>query len=194
MAVSKRIRYEVLRRDNHTCRYCGGSAPDVVLTVDHVVPIALGGSDDPSNLVAACKDCNAGKTSTSPDGPLVADVAQDAVRWAVAMREAANILDAQRAMRDSYVEEFDKAWAAWSFGGAMRRPIPRPDNWVASIHQFYAAGLSIEELTDAVAIAGRADRVTVDEMWRYMCGVAWRKVAELQEIAKSVAVTGLEDD
>lgn len=54
MAVSKRTRYEVLRRDNHTCRYCGGSAPDVRLTVDHVLPVTLGGSDDPSNLVAAC--------------------------------------------------------------------------------------------------------------------------------------------
>ena len=28
MAVSKRLRYEILRRDNHTCRYCGASAPD----------------------------------------------------------------------------------------------------------------------------------------------------------------------
>ena len=56
MAVSKRTRFEVLRRDNHTCRYCGQSAPDVKLTVDHVLPVALGGHDDPTNLVAACKD------------------------------------------------------------------------------------------------------------------------------------------
>lgn len=34
MAVSKRTRYEVLRRDNHACRYCGASAPEVKLTVD----------------------------------------------------------------------------------------------------------------------------------------------------------------
>jgi 5-methylcytosine-specific restriction endonuclease McrA len=39
MAVSKRTRYEVLRRDNHACRYCGGIAPDVILTVDHVTPV-----------------------------------------------------------------------------------------------------------------------------------------------------------
>ena len=41
MAVSKRLRYEILRRDNHTCRYCGESAPDVKLTIDHVVPVSL---------------------------------------------------------------------------------------------------------------------------------------------------------
>ncbi|AWN05089.1 HNH endonuclease [Gordonia phage Easley] len=40
MAVSKRLRYEILRRDNHTCRYCGATAPDVPLTVDHVVPVS----------------------------------------------------------------------------------------------------------------------------------------------------------
>ncbi|WP_075737496.1 HNH endonuclease [Streptomyces acidiscabies] len=64
MAVSKRLRYEILRRDNHTCRYCGASAPDVPLRVDHVTPVALGGTDTPDNLVAACEPCNSGKSST----------------------------------------------------------------------------------------------------------------------------------
>ena len=57
--------------DNHSCRYCGQCAPDVRLTVDHVVPKALGGTDAPSNLVAACIDCNVGKASSSPDAALV---------------------------------------------------------------------------------------------------------------------------
>lgn len=56
MAISKRLRFEVLRRDNHMCRYCGRGAPDVALTVDHVVPVALGGHSDPTNLVTACVD------------------------------------------------------------------------------------------------------------------------------------------
>lgn len=36
MAVSKRTRFEVLRRDGHICQYCGEKAPDVTLHVDHV--------------------------------------------------------------------------------------------------------------------------------------------------------------
>ncbi|MFF0055622.1 HNH endonuclease [Streptomyces microflavus] len=64
MAVSKRLRYEILRRDRFTCRYCGASAPDAPMRVDHVTPVALGGTDHPSNLVAACEPCNSGKTST----------------------------------------------------------------------------------------------------------------------------------
>lgn len=89
MAVSKRLRYEVLKRDNHTCRYCGATAPDVVLTVDHVTPVALGGTDEPSNLVTACKDCNAGQPSTSPDAPLIDDVEQRSLQWAAAIKLAA---------------------------------------------------------------------------------------------------------
>lgn len=96
MAVTKRLRYEVLRRDNHTCRYCGATPPDVKLTVDHVTPVALGGTDEPANLVAACADCNAGKSSTSPDDALVEDVSQDALRWAKAMERAAEMQEEER--------------------------------------------------------------------------------------------------
>src|SRR5690606_6758165 len=64
MAVSKRLRFEIFRRDSHTCRYCGATAPGTPLRVDHVVPLAPGGTDHPSNLVTSCEPCNSGKTST----------------------------------------------------------------------------------------------------------------------------------
>ncbi|MCX4232088.1 HNH endonuclease [Streptomyces ortus] len=77
MAVSKRLRYEILRRDRYTCRYCGASAPEAPLRVDHVTPVALGGTDHPSNLVAACEPCNSGKTSAIEG--FVEDVQSDTV-------------------------------------------------------------------------------------------------------------------
>lgn len=86
MAVSKRLRYEILRRDNHACRYCGATAPNVKLNVDHVIPKSLGGSDKPSNLVASCADCNAGKTSSLPDAMPVADVDQETFRRAAELK------------------------------------------------------------------------------------------------------------
>ena len=89
MAVSKRLRYEILRRDNHACRYCGAAAPAVKLNVDHVIPQALGGSDKPDNLVTACADCNAGKTSSMPNAMTVTDVAQDSFRRAAEIKRAA---------------------------------------------------------------------------------------------------------
>ena len=60
-SLSLRTRFEILKRDNSTCRYCGARAPDVVLHVDHVHPVARGGKNELENLVTSCRDCNAGK-------------------------------------------------------------------------------------------------------------------------------------
>lgn len=77
MAIGTRIRYEVLRRDNFACRYCGAKAPYVELHVDHVISVSLGGTDDPWNLTAACVDCNLGKSNGVPDDKIIWDVRQD---------------------------------------------------------------------------------------------------------------------
>lgn len=60
-ALSRRIRFEVFKRDSFTCQYCGRRPPEAVLEADHIIPVAEGGSDDLLNLVTACWDCNAGK-------------------------------------------------------------------------------------------------------------------------------------
>ena len=59
--ISKRVRFAVFRRDHFTCQYCGACAPDARLEVDHRLAAANGGSDDESNLVTACRECNSGK-------------------------------------------------------------------------------------------------------------------------------------
>lgn len=59
--VDRATRFRVLSESNFTCRYCGRSAPEVALEVDHVQPRARGGSNRRGNLVAACFDCNRGK-------------------------------------------------------------------------------------------------------------------------------------
>ena len=54
-------RFMVLTRDAFQCRYCGCTPENNPLHVDHVVPVAIGGSDDLENLVTACPSCNRGK-------------------------------------------------------------------------------------------------------------------------------------
>ena len=60
-ALAKKTRFEVFKRDNFTCQYCGKHAPDVVLEVDHIKPVAEGGTNDMLNLITSCVDCNRGK-------------------------------------------------------------------------------------------------------------------------------------
>lgn len=69
------VRFDVLRRDEFACRFCG-AMPDekqddgtwVQLRVDHVVPVDEGGAlTHMSNLVTACQRCNSGKGVTVID-------------------------------------------------------------------------------------------------------------------------------
>jgi flagellar motility protein MotE (MotC chaperone) len=59
--IPKKLRFEVFKRDNFTCQYCGRMAPDVILEVDHINPVKNGGKNDILNLITSCKDCNSGK-------------------------------------------------------------------------------------------------------------------------------------
>jgi len=59
--LTKKVRFEVFKRDSFKCQYCGKSAPDVVLHVDHIKPVAEGGTNHMTNLITACFDCNMGK-------------------------------------------------------------------------------------------------------------------------------------
>jgi hypothetical protein len=61
----KMTRRWVLERDRWSCVYCGESANQV----DHVIPKNNGGSDLPSNLVAACARCNNLKGTSCGDCP-----------------------------------------------------------------------------------------------------------------------------
>ena len=65
--ISKRIRFEVFKRDGFACQYCGKKAPDVLLTVDHVSPVSKNGAHDILNFVTACEDCNSGKGARELD-------------------------------------------------------------------------------------------------------------------------------
>lgn len=66
-SISKKLRFEVFKRDNFTCQYCGVQAPDVILHVDHINPVAGGGDNDILNLITSCEPCNQGKGARTLD-------------------------------------------------------------------------------------------------------------------------------
>ena len=59
--ISGTLRYEVLKRARFRCELCGISADVRALEVDHIVPRARGGKDDPDNLQALSYSCNSMK-------------------------------------------------------------------------------------------------------------------------------------
>jgi hypothetical protein len=183
VSISRRLRFETLRRDDHACRYCGRRAPDVELTVDHVTPVALGGTDDPTNLVAACAECNSGKSSIRPGEAVVDDVFQDALRWRDAMKRAASEMDEQEGeirrvadrVYDRWLEVQPPKW-----NGALDEP---PVNYADSVAQWLAAGLTEDGM---LALIPRAHGRQIQDPWRYFAGCCWTRVRQLQERARQI--------
>lgn len=180
MSVSKRLRFEILRRDNHQCRYCGGVAPDVVLTIDHVVPVALGGSDDPENLVTACKDCNAGKSSVPADAQIVSDVSSEAMKWAAAMKQVAEMRAVELESQFALLDWFMSVWNNWT---DWRGDPFDADDAPASLPQFMKAGLTKQEMQELVGVAMKSP---ARDKWRYFCGCCWKRIKQNQELAAQI--------
>jgi hypothetical protein len=71
--ISKKIRFEVFKRDKFTCQYCGRKSPDVVLNVDHIIPVAKGGTNTITNFITSCFECNSGKKHRKLDDSSVVE-------------------------------------------------------------------------------------------------------------------------
>lgn len=184
MAVTKRTRFEVLRRDGYTCRYC--HATDTPLTIDHVIPVALGGSDDPDNLVAACRDCNYGKSSSSADSELVAEVSEDAIRWARAMAEVARRTQDQRTAAQVALTHFkEHVWNAWTVAGA---PCKLPPDWESAIQRQLTSGLDMADLD--YAVKETMAKTWVTDEFRYFMGVCKTMLAQRMETARALIDSG----
>jgi len=60
-------RTNVYLRDDYTCQYCSRKLAEKDLTFDHVVPRSRGGRKTFTNIVTACRPCNARKGSRTCD-------------------------------------------------------------------------------------------------------------------------------
>ena len=58
------VRKYVLDRDTNQCQSCGTQK---ALTIDHIIPLNLGGSNDLSNLQTLCQSCNSSKRDRLDD-------------------------------------------------------------------------------------------------------------------------------
>jgi HNH endonuclease len=63
--ISESIQQQIRERANYLCEFCHADErwQYVRFTVDHVLPVSLGGSDNLDNLTLACFHCNRRKTN-----------------------------------------------------------------------------------------------------------------------------------
>lgn len=169
-AISTRTRFEIFKRDQFTCQYCGGKPPAVILHIDHITPVSAGGTNDPDNLVTSCRDCNLGKS----DVPL--DATRPALRGAdvLALREAREQLEAYQ---HYLLEERKQREAAADFVlHELERRLQVGVRAHMRVDLFnLLKELSYPEMLDAIDITeGRG--IAFGASWRYFCGVCWTKI------------------
>jgi 5-methylcytosine-specific restriction endonuclease McrA len=61
--LSTARRAEIYQRDQKKCYICDTPLTIKQIELDHIIPIVLGGSSDPSNIACSCRPCNRSKGS-----------------------------------------------------------------------------------------------------------------------------------
>lgn len=171
--ISKKIRFEIFKRDGFQCAYCGKTPPEVTLEVDHIEPISLGGSDDMENLLTACFDCNRGKKNIRLD-----KIPNKLVRNLEILKEKEEQLKEYR----KFIQKIEKR---------IQRDIDKIED---EYHEYYSIDskftdnfrnvtikrfiglLPLHEIIEAMKIACSKISNNPESALRYFCGVCWNKI------------------
>ncbi len=149
--ISKKTRFEVLKRDNFQCQYCGDRAPDTCLEVDHMQPVAEGGDNDVINLITSCVDCNQGKGACVLDPSTTIEKQR---QWRVKVKEDRLQLQMLTRLRESLAvvreQDVDEVCAAI---GRYRGAEFSPDKYVQRKIRWWLSSYSVDQIIRAVKIS-----------------------------------------
>lgn len=169
-ALSKKTRFDIFKRDAFCCQYCGKTPPAVVLEVDHVLPVAAGGTNATHNLITACFDCNRGKS----DGLLsvvpasIAEQAELAAEKLAQIKAYDRLIKAQRRTEEAHIDEvqgaFQATFVGYTFTPKFRQSV-----------RIFLRNLPVHQLVDYMYLACSRIRKS-DDALSYFCGICWRQI------------------
>lgn len=172
-SLSKRLRFEIFKRDYFSCQYCGSKPPKVILEIDHIVPVSKGGDNSKGNLVTACFDCNRGKSNKSLNSipsPLIENMEQ--------LKEKEEQLKAYKRLMNQIkkretkeIETIDDIYNDYFEGYILS------DRFKNSSLKNFISKLGYSEVEDAMHKAcGRI--YDSNKAIKYFCGICWTKIKE----------------
>jgi len=170
-AISKKVRFEIFKRDAFVCQYCGSHPPEVILHVDHINPVANGGDNHPDNLITSCMDCNLGKGAK-----LLTSVSKSLKERAADIEEQERQIIGYQAIIQAKKDRIEsEMWivADELYPGSRTDGINR--DWAFSIKMFIEK-LGFHSVMNAAEIA-RTNK-TRDNKYRffYFCGICWNLI------------------
>ena len=172
MTISKKLRFEVFKRDGFKCAYCGKTPPTVTLEIDHIEPKARGGKDDINNYLTACFDCNRGKRDIPLDKipTKLSDNLQVLQEQESQLKEYRKLITKieKRVQRDiqDINEIYIDAYPGWEFSGRFKN---------ASLKTFLRL-LPKDQIILSLEIAISRYPNNRNRVINYFCGVCWHKI------------------
>lgn len=170
-SISKRVRFEVFKRDNFTCQYCSAKPPNVPLEIDHIIPVSKGGKNNVDNLLTACFDCNRGKSNIELDNvPKTLTDKTEVIKLAqYQYKQYCRVLKKQEKIINDDIQTiqliFELYHNEWSF----------TDKFKLSVKKFIES-LGIHEVKDSMEKACLKNNLDSDDTLRYFCGICWNKI------------------
>ena len=166
--ISKKTRFEVFKRDGFTCQYCGAHPPAVILHVDHIVPLALGGDNHIDNYVTACAPCNLGKSATS-----LTDVPQSLKEKAAEVAEhELQIAGYQKVMDERRFRLEDEVGQVADFFEAINPGYMLSSTALVSVRKFIES-IGVHAVCEAMESAYTRPTVRKGAEFKYFCGICW---------------------
>lgn len=171
--VSKKLRFEVFKRDGFACQYCGASPPDVELELDHIIPVAEGGLNIEANLITACFECNRGKSSvTLSKCPATIDMLIAKRRQAVDRYYRYMALhDEEVRLGKLAVNDVMSIFTSYFEGREFT------DSFKESVFKFIK-DIGIDEVSDSMRCACTKVHCDSSRALQYFCGICWNKIKQ----------------
>jgi len=180
--IPKNIRFEVFKRDQFKCQYCGSSAPEVLLQIDHINPVANGGNNEILNLITACFACNNGKRDKLLSDDTVISKQKQQLEQLQERREQLEMMmnwhEGLKNLKDEVNNKLKDYWEDLAVGFEIN------ENGMLKIRK-WAKEYSFDEILKAMDASAEQylvfkDGVVTDESW----GIAFSKILAILKVNK----------
>lgn len=166
--ASKKIRFDIFKRDGFKCQYCGRTPPEIVLELDHVQPKSKGGDEDINNYLTACFDCNRGKGSDSLNNipnSLVNNLKQIKEKQ-LQISEYNKYLDNIQAIKQHNYDLLDNIYNSYFPNYTLS------DNFKYNTLNTFLQHLPLVKIQEALHM-GCSKRPEQNRSLQYFCGICW---------------------
>jgi hypothetical protein len=170
-SISKKVRFEIFKRDSFICQYCGGKPPKIPLEIDHIIAVSKGGENDDFNLITSCFDCNRGKSNKDLN-VLPEKTIEKLERMKIAQQQYKEIkkcIENEKKIYESQIKAVESVFSIYNDGYCFS------EKFKLSVRGFIEK-LGLQEVIHSMEISCNKPLNKRDYVLRYFCGVCWSKI------------------